>query len=90
MAIKERTGTVVSDKMNKTVVVAIENKITHKKYGKVISKTKRYKVHDENNECNIGDYVIISETRPLSKTKRWTLKEIKQKYIQLKTDSIGE
>lgn len=90
MAIKERTGTVVSDKMNKTVVVIIENKVTHKKYGKVISKTKRYKVHDENNECNIGDYVIISETRPLSKTKRWTLKEIKQKYIQLKTDSIGE
>ena len=90
MAIKERSGTVVSDKMNKTIVVAIENKITHKKYGKVISKTKRYKVHDENNECNIGDSVIISETRPLSKTKRWTLKEIKQKYIQLKTDNIGE
>jgi small subunit ribosomal protein S17 len=90
MAIKERSGTVVSDKMNKTIVVAIENKITHKKYGKVISKTKRYKVHDENNECNIGDSVIISETRPLSKTKRWTLKEIKQKYIQLKTDIIGE
>lgn len=90
MAIKERSGTVVSDKMDKTIVVAIENKITHKKYGKVISKTKRYKVHDENNECNIGDYVIISETRPLSKTKRWTLKEIKQKYIQLKTDIIGE
>jgi small subunit ribosomal protein S17 len=76
--------------MNKTIVVSIENKITHKKYGKVISKTKRYKVHDENNECNIGDYVIISETRPLSKTKRWTLKEIKQKYIQLKADTIGE
>jgi small subunit ribosomal protein S17 len=90
MAIKERIGTVVSDKMNKTIVVSIENKITHKKYGKVISKTKRYKVHDENNECNIGDSVIISETRPLSKTKRWTLKEIKQKYIQLKTDIIGE
>ena len=78
MAIKERAGTVVSDKMDKTIVVAIENKITHKKYGKVISKTKRYKVHDENNECNVGDYVIISETRPLSKTKRWALKEIKQ------------
>lgn len=90
MAIKERIGTVVSDKMDKTIVVSIENKITHKKYGKVISKTKRYKVHDENNECNIGDYVIISETRPLSKTKRWTLKEIKQKYIQLKADTIGE
>lgn len=90
MAIKERTGTVVSDKMDKTIVVAIENKITHKKYGKVISKTKRYKVHDENNECNVGDSVIISETRPLSKTKRWAVKEIKQKYIQLKTDTIGE
>ena len=90
MPIKERAGTVVSDKMDKTIVVAIENKITHKKYGKIVSKTKRYKVHDENNECNIGDYVIISETRPLSKTKRWQLKEIKQKYIQLNTESIGD
>ena len=90
MALKERYGTVVSDKMDKTVVVAIENKITHKRYGKIISKTKRYKVHDENNECRMGDYVIISETRPLSKTKRWQLKEIKQKYIQLNTQSIGE
>lgn len=90
MALKERYGTVVSDKMDKTVVVAIENKITHKRYGKIISKTKRYKVHDENNECRMGDYVIISETRPLSKTKRWQLKEIKQKYVQLNTQSIGE
>jgi small subunit ribosomal protein S17 len=90
MALKERYGTVVSDKMDKTVIVSIENKITHKKYGKIVSKTKRYKVHDENNECNIGDYVIISETRPLSKTKRWQLKEIKQKYIQLNTESIGD
>ena len=90
MALKERYGTVVSDKMDKTVIVSIENKITHKKYGKIVSKTKRYKVHDENNECNIGDYVIISETRPLSKTKRCQLKEIKQKYIQLNTESIGD
>lgn len=90
MALKERYGTVVSDKMDKTVVVSIENKITHKRYGKIISKTKRYKVHDENNECRIGDYVVISETRPLSKTKRWQLKEIKQKYVQLSTDSIGD
>lgn len=90
MPLKERYGTVVSDKMDKTVVVSIENKITHKRYGKIISKTKRYKVHDENNECQIGDYVIISETRPLSKTKRWELKEIKQKYVQLNTESIGD
>jgi small subunit ribosomal protein S17 len=90
MPLKERFGIVVSDKMDKTIVVSIENKITHKRYGKIISKTKRYKVHDENNECKIGDYVIISETRPLSKTKRWQLKEIKQKYIKLNTESIGE
>lgn len=90
MPLKERYGTVVSDKMEKTIVVSIENKITHKKYGKIISKTKRYKVHDEKNECNIGDYVTISETRPLSKTKRWELKEIKQKYVQLNTDSSGD
>lgn len=90
MPIKERFGVVVSDKMDKTVVVAIENRITHKKYGKIISKTKRYKVHDENNECQIGDSVVISETRPLSKTKRWQLKEVKQKYIQLSTENLGE
>jgi len=90
MALKERYGTVVSDKMDKTIVVSIENKITHKRYGKIISKTKRYKVHDENNECKIGDYVIISETRPLSKTKRWQLKEVKQRYIQINTENIGD
>jgi small subunit ribosomal protein S17 len=90
MPLKERYGTVVSDKMEKTVIVSIENKITHKRYGKIISKTKRYKVHDEKNECSIGDYVIISETRPLSKTKRWQLKEIKQKYVQINTDSSGD
>ena len=87
---KTKTGVVSSDKMDKTVVVAIENRITHKKYGKIISKTKRYKVHDENNECQIGDSVVISETRPLSKTKRWQLKEVKQKYIQLSTENLGE
>jgi small subunit ribosomal protein S17 len=89
MPIKERFGVVVSDKMDKTIVVAIENRVTHKRYGKVISKTKRYKVHDENNECQIGDSVIISETRPLSKTKRWRLKKLKQKYVQLNTATIG-
>jgi small subunit ribosomal protein S17 len=89
MPIKERFGVVVSDKMDKTIVVAIENRVTHKRYGKIISKTKRYKVHDENNECQIGDSVVISETRPLSKTKRWRLKELKQKYVQLNTETIG-
>lgn len=89
MPIKERSGVVVSDKMDKTIVVAIENRVTHKRYGKIISKTKRYKAHDENNECRIGDSVIISETRPLSKTKRWQLKEVKQQYIQLSIDNIG-
>ena len=57
MPIKERTGIVVSDKMEKTIVVSIENRVTHKKYGKVISKTKKYKVHDETNQCQIGDIV---------------------------------
>lgn len=90
MPIKERLGTVVSDKMNKTIVVSIENRVTHKRYGKITSKTKRYKVHDEMNQCGIGDYVLITETRPLSKTKRWTLKEIKQKSLKLTTNDIGE
>nr|BDA98745.1 ribosomal protein S17 [Rhodomonas sp. NIES-1730] len=89
MPIKERLGVVVSDKMDKTLVVAIENRVTHKRYGKIISKTKRYKVHDEMNECKIGDYILIEETRPLSKTKRWTLKEVKQKSLKLDTSNIG-
>lgn len=90
MPIKERLGIVVSDKMDKTVVVSIENRVTHKRYGKIISRTKRYKVHDEMNECSVGDYILIKETRPLSKTKRWTLKEIKQKSLKLDTTDIGE
>ncbi|MDF5729376.1 MAG: 30S ribosomal protein S17 [Rhizonema sp. PD38] len=76
MAVKERVGLVVSDKMQKTVVVAIENRAPHPKYGKIVVKTERYKVHDEDNQCKIGDRVRIEETRPLSKTKRWTVKEI--------------
>ena len=76
MAVKERVGVVVSDKMEKTVVVAIENRSTHPKYGKIVVKTKRYKVHDEENRCKEGDRVRIQETRPLSRTKRWTVAEI--------------
>jgi len=75
MPIKEKSGVVVSNKMEKTIVVSIENRITHKKYGKVITKTKKYKAHDEKNECQIGDVVSIIETRPLSKTKRWNLND---------------
>lgn len=76
MAVKERVGTVVSDKMDKTVVVAIENRSPHPKYGKIVVKTKRYKAHDEDNQCKQGDRVRIRETRPLSRTKRWTVTEV--------------
>lgn len=76
MATKERVGLVVSDKMEKTVVVAVENRVTHPKYGKIVVQTKRYKVHDEENGCRVGDRVLIQETRPLSKTKRWTVANI--------------
>lgn len=76
MAVKERVGTVVSDKMQKTVVVAVENRSAHPKYGKIVVKTKRYKAHDEENKCKEGDRVRILETRPLSKTKRWVVAEI--------------
>ncbi|MEB3164587.1 MAG: 30S ribosomal protein S17 [Prochlorothrix sp.] len=76
MAVKERVGLVVSDKMDKTVVVAIENRDAHPKYGKIVIRTKRYKAHDENNECKVGDRVRIQETRPLSRTKRWKVAEI--------------
>jgi small subunit ribosomal protein S17 len=76
MAVKERVGLVVSNKMDKTVVVTVENRSPHPKYGKIVVKTKRYKAHDENNQCQEGDRVRISETRPLSKTKRWNVVEI--------------
>lgn len=76
MAAKERVGTVVSNKMDKTVVVAVENRSPHPKYGKIVVKTKKFKAHDEENQCQEGDRVRIQETRPLSKTKRWTVTEI--------------
>ncbi len=76
MAVKERVGEVVSDKMDKTVVVAIENRVTHPKYRKIVVKTKKYKAHDQENKCKIGDRVRIRETRPLSRTKRWEIAEI--------------
>ncbi len=76
---KTDVGKVVSDKMDKTVVVAIENSVKHKLYKKIIKRTIKLKVHDENNECKIGDRVRIMETRPLSKDKRWRLVEIIEK-----------
>ncbi|MBU6186486.1 MAG: 30S ribosomal protein S17 [Synechococcales bacterium] len=76
MAVKERVGLVVSDKMDKTVVVAIENRAPHIKYGKIVVRTKRYKAHDEENKCHTGDRVRILESRPLSRTKRWVVAEI--------------
>ena len=76
MALKERVGTVVSDKMEKTVVVAVENRFPHPIYKKTVSRTTRYKVHDEDNRCHVGDRVRITETRPLSRSKRWTVAEI--------------
>ncbi|MEQ8754617.1 30S ribosomal protein S17 [Coleofasciculus sp. G1-WW12-02] len=76
MAVKERVGLVVSNKMDKTVVVAVENRSPHPKYGKIVVNTKRYKAHDEENRCQEGDRVRIQETRPLSRTKRWQVTEI--------------
>jgi small subunit ribosomal protein S17 len=73
---KVRQGTVVSDKMEKTVVVAIERRVPHPVYGKMVTKTKRLKAHDEANSAKVGDTVRIVETRPLSKDKRWRLLEI--------------
>ena len=76
---KTRTGKVVSDKMNKTIVVAIEDSVQHPLYKKVIKRTYKLKAHDEKNECRIGDKVKVMETRPLSKDKRWRLVEIIEK-----------
>lgn len=73
---KTRTGKVTSNKMDKTIVVAIENHVKHPLYNKIVKKTYKLKAHDENNECNIGDTVKVMETRPLSKDKRWRLVEI--------------
>ena len=76
---KTRVGQVVSDKMNKTIVVSIETSVKHPLYKKIIKRTSKLKAHDENNECAIGDRVRIMETRPLSREKRWRLVEIVEK-----------
>ena len=76
---KTRIGKVVSDKMDKSIVVAVENHVKHPLYGKIVKKTYKLKAHDENNECGIGDTVKVMETRPLSKDKRWRLVSIVEK-----------
>ena len=76
---KTRIGKVVSDKMDKTIVVAVENRVPHPLYKKIIKRTYKLKAHDENNECGTGDRVRVMETRPLSKDKRWRLVEVIEK-----------
>ena len=78
---KALQGLVISNKMNKTVVVQVERKYAHPKFKKVVKSTRKYSAHDEKNECNAGDVVSIGETRPLSKTKRWRLLEIIKKGV---------
>ena len=76
---KTRTGRVVSDKMDKTIVVAVEDHVKHPLYKKIVKRTYKLKAHDEQNECNVGDIVKVMETRPLSKDKRWRLVEIMER-----------
>ena len=79
MAVKEKTGIVVSDKMNNTCIVAVSDRMVHKRYKKVITRTKRYAVHDTTSNSSVGDQVRIRETRPISKTKNWVLVSILRK-----------
>ena len=88
MALKERVGTVVSDKMDKTVVVAVENRFPHPIYKKIVSRTSRYKVHDAENNCKVGDQVRITETRPLSATKRWTVAEVLRSTHEVAKEAV--
>ena len=76
---KTRVGKVISDKMDKTIVVAVQDNVNHPLYGKIVKKTYKLKAHDENNECKVGDRVKVMETRPLSKDKRWRLVSIVEK-----------
>ena len=76
MPVKEQNGIIISNKMEKTVVIKVENRYPHPIYSKTLVKTKKYLAHDEQNECNIGDQVLVQECRPLSKRKRWKLVKI--------------
>ena len=79
MPVKEQVGIVVSNKMQKTIVVKVESRYSHPIYSKTMVKTKKYLAHDESGQCNIGDQVLVQETRPLSKRKRWTLVKVLSK-----------
>ncbi len=81
--VRQVTGKVVSDKMDKTVTVLIERRVKHPIYGKYVSKSSKLKAHDENNECKAGDVVTIQESRPLSKSKSWTLVKIEERATQI-------
>lgn len=81
--VRTLTGKVVSDKMNKSVVVRIERRVKHPVYGKYVSKSSKLKAHDEHNECKVGDTVTIAESRPISKTKCWTLVKIEERASQI-------
>ena len=81
MAVKEKIGIVVSDKMTNTCIVAVNDRITHKRYKKVITRTKRYAVHDSESNSSIGDQVRIRETKPISKTKNWVLTSVLRKSV---------
>ena len=82
MSKKERIGIVVSDKADKTIVVSVQTRYAHPKYGKTLIKSKKYMAHDEQNTCKSGDVVLLEESRPLSKNKKWTLKEILKLVIK--------
>ena len=86
---KTMTGVVVSNKMDKTVVVKVERRFSHPVFKKVVKTTKKYKVHDEKNECLEGDFIRIQETRPLSKEKRWRLLDIISKDKSLMSEKVG-
>jgi small subunit ribosomal protein S17 len=80
LKVKERIGIVVSNKPNKTIIVSIQTRYQHAKYGKILVKTKRYMAHDEENSCESGDLVILEDCAPISKNKKWKLKKIVKKY----------
>jgi small subunit ribosomal protein S17 len=82
MAKKERIGIVVSNKAEKTIIVAVQTRYQHPKYGKILVKTKRYMAHDDHNTCKAGDLVLLEESAPFSKNKKWNLKEILRNYQQ--------
>jgi SSU ribosomal protein S17P len=87
---KQFIGTVVSDKMDKTVVVMVETLVKHPLYGKYVKRRKKYMAHDENNECKVGDKVLIEETRPLSRRKRWRVKQILEKGKVVELEEVFE